>query len=121
MIARTSNPNSPRWANYGGRGITVCDRWREFANFAADMGPTFSPELSLERIDNDRGYEPDNCRWATPTEQARNKRTNHRLEFDGLDLTLQEWAERFGIKKTTLRSRLRLGWSAERALGLDRD
>ena len=76
MKVRCDNPNATGYANYGGRGIKVCDRWRtSFAAFLADMGPKPSPKHSIDRIDNDRGYERGNCRWATPKEQRRNSRT----------------------------------------------
>ena len=73
MIARCYNPKHPRFADYGGRGITVCERWLTFANFLADMGEP-PPGLTLDRIDNDGNYEPGNCRWATDTQQRTNKR-----------------------------------------------
>lgn len=73
MIQRATNPNDPRFADYGGRGIEVCDRWRDFENFYADMG--LRPDgKSIDRIDVDGDYEPSNCRWATPSEQQRNRR-----------------------------------------------
>ena len=118
MISRVANPNIRQWADYGGRGITVCDRWREFENFAKDMGSTFSPELQLDRIDNDGPYSPENCRWATRTEQARNKRNNRRIEVNGVTLTLVEWSERLGIDQDNISNRLRRGWTVERALEL---
>jgi hypothetical protein len=75
MLRRCSDPRRPEFKHYGGRGITVCDRWREsFANFLADMGPRPSPGLTLDRRDNDGNYEPGNCRWATVLEQNRNRR-----------------------------------------------
>jgi hypothetical protein len=73
MVARCTNPKHASWDDYGGRGITVCERWRDYANFHADMGD--APKgLSIERMDNNGGYEPDNCKWATPLEQRHNSR-----------------------------------------------
>ena len=75
MIDRCTNPGHEFWARYGGRGISVCQQWRDdFLNFYADMGPRPSPQLSLDRINNDGNYEPGNCRWATKSEQARNRK-----------------------------------------------
>ena len=74
MLSRCTNPKHPRWDDWGGRGITVCDRWRDFANFLADMGER-PPGFTIERRDNERGYEPDNCFWTTVIEQNRNRRT----------------------------------------------
>lgn len=79
MIQRCTNPKNPRWKDYGGRGITVCERWRaSFDDFRADVGARPSAEYSIDRIDNDKGYEPGNCRWATRAEQMANRRVSRR-------------------------------------------
>jgi hypothetical protein len=121
MIRRTTDPRRPNYRNYGGRGITVCARWSEpngqgFLNFAEDMGNGFRPELSLDRIDVDGPYSPDNCRWATDDEQRRNKRTNVRLTLYGQAKTVAEWIEVLGLTRDTITKRLKRGWSVERAL-----
>ncbi|MCE7937081.1 MAG: hypothetical protein DYG90_00475 [Chloroflexi bacterium CFX6] len=117
MINRCERPQTREYANYGARGITVCPRWRSsFVAFYADMGPRPTPTHSLDRIDNDGNYEPDNCRWSTIRDQARNKRSNHRIAYSGEDLTVTEWAERTGIKDYTILRRLQKGWTPEAAL-----
>lgn len=77
---RCNNPNDPKYKDYGGRGIKVCDRWTRFANFFADMGFAPGKAYSIDRINNDGNYEPSNCRWATPTEQSRNRRKRFSTE-----------------------------------------
>lgn len=116
MIARCTNPKMDSWKYYGARGITVCERWRQFALFLEDMGvrPTGK---TLDRIDPTGNYEPGNCRWATPLEQGSTQRTNTRIELDGEVLTLAQWCRRFEIGVTTVITRLqRKGWSIRRAL-----
>lgn len=117
MKDRCHNPNSPAFDRYGGRGIRVCERWRDsFANFFTDMGPRPTPKHSLDRIDNSGNYKPENCRWATDVEQAQNMRKNRFLTHDGRTLCASEWARVIGVKPGTLERRLNAGWSVERAL-----
>jgi hypothetical protein len=108
MKNRCSNVNDPGWANYGGRGITVCDRWQTFESFYADMGER--PEgKTLDRIDNDGNYEPGNCRWATPSEQLSNRRTSLLLTLDGVTKTVTGWARSKGLRPGTILDRYRRG------------
>lgn len=100
MVARCLNPNTRSYSRYGGRGITVCDRWLDYRNFIADMGTRPTPEHSLERVDNNGPYSSENCRWATRSEQQKNKSNTRRYtngEFTG---TLSECAEYLGISKS---------------------
>lgn len=106
---------SHNYEDYGGRGITICKKWLTFDNFLADMGERPNGKF-IERRDNDGNYEPSNCYWATSSEQARNRRSNHLITYQGETLPLVTWAERQGISRLTLRSRLREKWSIERAL-----
>ncbi len=115
MWERCENPNSPRFKDYGGRGITVCDRWEDFICFLEDMGER-PRGMTIDRKDNNDGYMPDNCRWATPKEQCRNRKNNRILEHDGQQHCLSRWAEIVGIEKHTIRERLKRGWSVARAL-----
>jgi hypothetical protein len=116
MITRCFDPSSDSWATHGGRGISVCQRWRSgFQNFLADMGSRPSPHHSIDRIDNDGNYEPSNCRWATRSQQMRNTRTNRLITAHGETMCLSSWAERIGISPNALYMRLRR-WSIERAI-----
>ena len=116
MRERCESPTCRSWLGYGGRGIKICLRWKEFPNFLADMGPKPTGK-SLDRINNEGNYEPSNCRWATPKEQANNIRTNNLISFNGVTQSLSLWAEAVGIKRTTLRMRLtKSGWSIEKTL-----
>lgn len=115
MWHRCRSPKCSHYDRYGGRGITVCARWKEFENFLEDMGDA-GPGWSLDRIDNDQGYSPENCRWATPKQQQSNCRSNVNLTHDGKTMILSDWARETGIHFETLRKRLRSGWSTERVL-----
>lgn len=117
VVQRTKNPNNPNYAYYGKRGITVCDSWSTFEPFrdwALENG--YSENLTIDRIDNDKGYSPDNCRWIDRKQQAENRRSNHFLIYKGETKTLGQWATQFGMKRTTLCKRLNNGWSIEEAL-----
>lgn len=119
MIQRCTQPNDGSFARYGGRGITVCERWRDFAAFAADMGPRPSPGHSIDRIDNDGHYDPGNCRWATAHEQGLNKRTNRILELNGKRQAMSVWAKQLGMTSASLMERLDSGrWTVEQALSI---
>lgn len=116
MLARCLNPSHEAYANYGGRGITVCDRWRVYEGFLADMGRRPTLAHTLERDDNDGHYEPGNCRWATKTEQLRNRRNNRVIEYRGRTICLAEAAELAGISPELMRWRIKRGWSPEKAI-----
>lgn len=115
MHYRCSDPGYVDYPKYGARGISVCSEWFEFSNFISDMGerPT---GMTLDRRDNDAGYSPDNCRWATAEQQNRNRRICKMISAFGETLTLADWVERTGIGRGTIRTRLRNGWDIERAL-----
>jgi len=116
IIQRCENPKNPAYKYYGGRGITVCKRWRNsFERFHEDMGPC-PPGLQIDRIDNNGNYEPSNCRWATARTQIRNRRNSRYLTIGGIRRTVTEWAEAGGMKYATLWGRLKRGWSAEDAI-----
>ena len=99
MRDRCNNPNHKFYSYYGGRGITVCERWMMYENFLADMGPRLSDKHSLDRIDNNKGYSPDNCRWATRSEQARNRRNNRYFTNGTFTGNLVECAAYLGMSK----------------------
>jgi len=116
MKERCLNPNNKRWPYYGGRGITICDEWKfDFPRFLADMGEC--PEgKTLERKDNSKGYAPDNCIWATHTEQCNNRRTSRLITYGGKTQTMRMWAREAGVVYGTLFARLKAGWTMARAL-----
>lgn len=110
---RCSNPRTPGYKDYGGRGITVCERWSSFENFISDMGKS-PPGTSIDRIKNDKGYSPENCRWATKREQEANKRSNILIQLNGISKPIFTWAQEFGINGHTAWARWRRGWPRER-------
>lgn len=117
MKARCYNRRSASWLRYGGRGIDVCARWRDdFEAFLADMGLRPGREYSLDRIDVNKGYSPENCRWATQAEQQNNRRDNLMIEAFGDCMTPSQWEARFGVSASTIRNRLSAGWGAEDAV-----
>lgn len=117
MRARCLNPSDPNYPYYGGRGITICPEWNDFAAFHAwAYANGYRDDLTLDRIDNDGPYSPDNCRWVPAKRQARNRRNNRLLTFRGETKSVVEWAEEVGIPAHTLRQRLHRGWPVERAL-----
>jgi hypothetical protein len=119
MKARCLNPRHRLYAWYGGRGIGVCKAWRRsFKKFFSDVGPRPSSVHSLGRIDNDRGYEPDNVRWMTISEQKRCTSYNRYFTINGRSMVLTDWAKEFGVPLATVTARVNRGWSIEEALGL---
>jgi len=117
MRLRCTNPKNSAYPNYGGRGITVCERWMNSVEaFVADMGPKPSPRHELDRINNDGPYSPENCRWVTRKKNSRNRRSNRLLTFRGETRTLAGWCELLGLPRDTVRKRLVAGWSVDRAL-----
>jgi len=121
MISRCTRPSNIGYAAYGGRGITVCERWiHSFEVFLEDMGRRPTLDYQIERVDNSAGYSPGNCVWATRKEQARNRSSNLLLTLRGETLTAIDWAERLGIPVKTLWTRKHRGWTDERALTVPR-
>ncbi len=117
MRQRCYNPNAKSYHNYGGRGISVCPRWREsFPSFLADMGLRPSSKHSIDRIDNNGSYEPNNCRWATLSQQHQNYRQNRLLTVNGKTQCITAWAEELNMDRRVIYNRAKLGWSDEDCL-----
>lgn len=110
MIDRCENPDAKDYGRYGAVGVHVCDRWHSLDLFVADVGDKPSPEMTLDRIDNSKGYEPGNVRWASKAVQARNRRNNRLVLIDGVAKTIAEWADLFGVKRCTAYWRSRHGY-----------
>lgn len=119
MWRRCTESTNDRFANYGGRGITVCDRWQKFENFLADMGEP-PPGKTLDRRDNDGNYEPSNCQWATADEQRNNKQGSHHIEIDGITKSITKWIDVLGLGKTTIYRRIKQGADPKTAIVEDR-
>ena len=117
MLDRCNNPMDAAYANYGGRGIRACARWHDLSNFYADMRPTYSPGLELDRRDNDGHYEPGNCQWTTRAGNSDNRRNGRKITFQGRTQSIKRWAEELGLNYGTLYTRLvENRWTPERAL-----
>ena len=117
MLSRCSNPNKPDYQYYGARGIEVCEEWKDYATFQKwAMSNGYTDNLTLDREDGSKNYCPENCRWITIKEQQNNKRSNHRLEFNGEVHTIAEWSELLNIDRAIIKDRLRAGWSIDDAL-----
>jgi hypothetical protein len=117
MIQRCKNPKDQAYANYGARGIKVCDSWsNSFENFHKDLGSRPTSEHSIDREDNNGDYTPNNCKWSTVEEQSNNKRNNHIVTYRNKDYTIADLAREYNLKDGILRDRLRLGWSIEDAV-----
>jgi hypothetical protein len=116
MRSRCKYPSQPHYKDYGGRGITTCERWETFENFLADMGPRPSSKHSIDRINPEGNYEPTNCRWATSREQSNNRRSNRLITAWGRTRTIAKWAREVGIARKTIAYRLLRGWKPEDAL-----
>lgn len=114
MRYRCLSKDSKFYMNYGGRGITICDRWLKFENFYSDMGEPPSKEHSIDRVNNNGNYEPNNCRWATSEEQTRNTRQNRLIKYNDEAGTVSYWVEKTGLTHATILGRLNRGWSPER-------
>lgn len=115
---RCENPLADDYVLYGKRGIKVCDQWQDFEAFYAWACQTgFVPGDTIDRIDVNGNYSPDNCRWATPKQQARNKRTNRYITFEGVTLSMAEWADKLGVRYALFNSRASKGWPDDKIIG----
>jgi len=120
MFQRCYNKNCGNYKRYGGRGISVCERWHTFENFLADMGDRPTGKTLDRYPDNDGNYEPGNCRWATRNEQNNNKRTSRFIEHDGRRKTIQQWSVELGLTQETIVWRLNAGLPIDKVLSRDR-
>ena len=120
MRQRCENPRFRQWKDYGGRKIDYCDAWKSYEQFEKDMGPRPTPQHTLDRIDNNKGYSPDNCRWATRKEQQRNQRVTRRVTIDGVEYIAADLAERCGQKTDIIVERAKRGLPLGAVLSTDK-
>jgi hypothetical protein len=113
---RCFNPNNAQFDDYGGRGISVCARWSHFAEFFTDMASSYEGGMTIDRIDNNKDYSPENCRWVSRQTQNRNRRDNNFLDTPKGRMTVTDAAKAFGINEKTLRTRVNRGWPTRRCL-----
>lgn len=119
MTHRCYDTKHPRYADYGGRGIAVCNEWMDFETYYADTGDPPGPGMTLDRIDNEGPYAPGNCEWASKARQSQNRRYCHHLTFNGKTQTASEWAREIGVGQFTIIWRVKHGWPVERILSTD--
>ncbi len=120
MKVRCTKEDAKDFPRYGGRGISICERWLSFENFLEDMG--VRPEgMQIDRINNDGNYEPSNCKWVTPRENSNNRRSSVFIEYMGKKQTIAQWAREIGVGPKTLRNRILSGWTVDNALTLKAD
>lgn len=117
---RIFDQNCKIFKYYGGKGVFICERWMKFKNFCKDMGPRPSTDHSIERLDSNGPYAPDNCKWATRIEQMNNMSRNHWITFGNERKTIAQWARHFGLRRKLIEARLRKGWSLERVFSPSR-
>lgn len=116
MVQRCTNPNNNCYSRYGGRGIKIPEKWKTFRGFWEDMQEGYEEHLTLDRIDNDKSYSKENCRWVTMFVQNRNTSQTRNLTFQDVTLCVADWSSKLGIAYETIIDRLRRGWSVERTL-----
>lgn len=118
MKTRCDNPKNRHYHNYGGRGITYCERWKIFENFYEDMGEKPEPkeDYSIDRVDNNLGYYKENCKWSTSKEQQNNKRCNIKISYKDEIMSIEDWSKETGISSKMISYRYNKGWSAEKIL-----
>ena len=116
MKTRCTNQKQPNWQTYGKKGICICAEWESFVVFSEwALNNGYADNLSIDRIDNNKGYSPENCRWVTSKQQCNNKTVNHFIKYEGEKKTLMEWSEKLGFNYNRVKARLRLGWPVEKA------